>query len=675
MTPARSRERRPPGPRAGLGRVLAQFAILVVLASAALAAVLAALVWIAMGVQPWSAALHVFNAAFGVAVLLLLGCLGVELARMRAGGGRHAAAWVGARELREAPMQQEKRLLAAVAEVSVAAGLPEPPVFVLEREEAIDAFNAGWSRHESVLLVTQGALERLLRDEMTGLVAHAMARIRHDDLHRDMVTLSLARALALVFDTGRKLLFPSGGAGPRAGARAAGLLPWVLGVPGWLAAHGLLRWARPDSVSRADAQAVRLARAQDGLGRALRKAWHQAEEGRFRFSGGRTALLARRFAVVLAEGSRSGRRLSLRLRKIHGHDVVPIPSERLRVDAVPAPPARGAELELDAGQKRPAARPEPRGQDEARAPAAGFPATMHVPRGTAAQALQAAAHPLTRMGAGATPGRLEREDRDAMNRFSLLHGPLERRTAVLALLLRQDLSGPALPGRPAARLSQWRREAAGLPSAERILLDARSLTSAAWLPWYEELIERTASAPRAEGTDLLDAAQRLCDAAGGPDVLDVLALQFMRVRLAGPALSPRPAMPGAAGEDRDAQDLRDLPALDLAHASVLTDLLASLAPAHWGWSEAVKQEWADRAPEFEPAPASRERAIQAVDALRRLHWTVRPQLSRLWVVAALRDSPSSAWPEGFADGLRLACRAIDTPLPEDVAARYAELPR
>ena len=59
-----------------------------------------------------------------------------------------------------------------VEEMAVAAGLPVPALYVLDREGGINAFAAGYTPGHSVVAVTRGALERLDRDELQGVVAH-----------------------------------------------------------------------------------------------------------------------------------------------------------------------------------------------------------------------------------------------------------------------------------------------------------------------------------------------------------------------------------------------------------------------------------------------------------------------------------------------------------------------
>lgn len=76
----------------------------------------------------------------------------------------------------------ERRLLNVVEEMAVAAGTPVPAVYVLEREQAINAFVAGYALEDAAITVTQGALEHLNRDELQAIVAHEFSHVLNGDM-------------------------------------------------------------------------------------------------------------------------------------------------------------------------------------------------------------------------------------------------------------------------------------------------------------------------------------------------------------------------------------------------------------------------------------------------------------------------------------------------------------
>src|SRR5689334_11218899 len=109
------------------------------------------------------------RSAYVVTTIIVLGViLGGTLVRMHqlADGGAAVAGMVGARRIAHGTGNlQEKRLLNVVEEMALASGIAVPQVYVMDGESAINAFAAGYSPHEAAIVVTQGALERLSRDE------------------------------------------------------------------------------------------------------------------------------------------------------------------------------------------------------------------------------------------------------------------------------------------------------------------------------------------------------------------------------------------------------------------------------------------------------------------------------------------------------------------------------
>jgi heat shock protein HtpX len=65
--------------------------------------------------------------------------------------------------------------------LSLAAGVPPPKVFVIDNPE-INAFATGKDPEHSSIAVTTGALERLNRAELEGVVAHELSHIRNRDI-------------------------------------------------------------------------------------------------------------------------------------------------------------------------------------------------------------------------------------------------------------------------------------------------------------------------------------------------------------------------------------------------------------------------------------------------------------------------------------------------------------
>jgi Zn-dependent protease with chaperone function len=88
---------------------------------------------------------------------------------------------------------EERQLGNIVAEISISAGLPEPTLMLVDQPD-INAASVGRGHHQATLLVTRGLIDRLDRDETTGIVAHLIASAGAGDIR-------LSHAILAVFET------------------------------------------------------------------------------------------------------------------------------------------------------------------------------------------------------------------------------------------------------------------------------------------------------------------------------------------------------------------------------------------------------------------------------------------------------------------------------------------
>lgn len=123
------------------------------------------------------------------------------------GGGSSVAAAVGARRVdADSRDPHERRLLNIVEEMAIAAGMPVPPVFVMDREDGINAFAAGYGTGDAVVAVTRGCLTRLSRDQLQGVVAHEFSHILNGDMRLNIRLLAVLAGIVFIGESGRFLL-------------------------------------------------------------------------------------------------------------------------------------------------------------------------------------------------------------------------------------------------------------------------------------------------------------------------------------------------------------------------------------------------------------------------------------------------------------------------------------
>jgi heat shock protein HtpX len=93
---------------------------------------------------------------------------------------------------------QQHRIFFDVAEnMALASGLPMPRLYVMQSEQ-INAFASGRDPQHAVICVTTGALQKLDKRELEGVVGHEMAHIANFDIRFMTLTAVLVGLVAMV---------------------------------------------------------------------------------------------------------------------------------------------------------------------------------------------------------------------------------------------------------------------------------------------------------------------------------------------------------------------------------------------------------------------------------------------------------------------------------------------
>ncbi len=189
------------------------------------------------------------------------------------GGGEAIAKMVKARQvMRNANSLEEKRLLNVVEEMAIAAGVTVPSVWVLDNEDGINAFAAGYSPNQAVIVVTRGALTALNREELQGVIGHEYGHILNGDMRLNVQLIGILAGIVVVGEAGLLII--------RLGASADDAAYAIIPFGALIAAIGYIgvffgRMIKA-AVSRqreflADASSVQFTRNPDGLAGALEK--------------------------------------------------------------------------------------------------------------------------------------------------------------------------------------------------------------------------------------------------------------------------------------------------------------------------------------------------------------------------------------------------------------------
>lgn len=99
----------------------------------------------------------------------------------------------------------EKQLINVVEEMAVASGMPPPRLFVMREEYAINAFVAGHIPNH-IMVVTQGTIEKLNRNELQGMIGHEFAHLANGDAILNVRMLAWLAGLLSVGRIGKYLI-------------------------------------------------------------------------------------------------------------------------------------------------------------------------------------------------------------------------------------------------------------------------------------------------------------------------------------------------------------------------------------------------------------------------------------------------------------------------------------
>ncbi len=212
--------------------------------------------------------------AIGALVTLVICCGSAYKTLALSGGGRTVAKSLGGRLINQRTLDpHERKALNVVEEMAIASGTPVPPVYLLEHEQGINAFAAGFTRSDAVIGLTRGTIAYLSREELQGVIAHEFSHILHGDMRLNIRLIGILHGILLIGLIGYYILRSTRGgssknAGPILGL-GIGLL--VIGYGGTFFGN-LIK----SSVSRqreflADASAVQFTRNNQGIAGALKK--------------------------------------------------------------------------------------------------------------------------------------------------------------------------------------------------------------------------------------------------------------------------------------------------------------------------------------------------------------------------------------------------------------------
>ena len=228
--------------------------------------------------------LHRFFEALALSTFVVAGVAIYKSLQLAEGGGRLVARSLGGtRVLESGDDLGRRKVVNVVEEMAIASGLPMPPVYVLEDEPGLNAFAAGLDRKDTVIGVTRGAIDRLKRHQLQGIIAHEFGHIAQNDVRLNIRLIGVLTGIQSITFVSHYLmgiaLGPSkdahrsnvAGKNPLGMALALlfGLALWPIGQVGSLFARLINFGVNRQREFLADACAVEYTRDPQGLCEAL----------------------------------------------------------------------------------------------------------------------------------------------------------------------------------------------------------------------------------------------------------------------------------------------------------------------------------------------------------------------------------------------------------------------
>jgi len=502
-----------------------------------------------------------------------------------------------------------------VEEMAIAAGVPVPDVYVLRDEDGINAFAAGFGVSDAALVVTQGALVRLNREEMQGVIGHEFSHILNGDTRLNTQLIGVLYGIMVVGLAGRLILRATaeGGARLLVVALVPGVLLTVVGYLGLFFGRMIQAAVSRSREALADASAVQFTRDPGGLASALKKIAVAPGQG-----------------ILMVDCSEVGHMLIADGRKLFDQFFATHPPLLERIKAVDPhfDPSELARIKLRPVAIAPPARRQ--------APAPISPATVvaNIGRPTDAQ-LDAAIE-----RHAAIPEALRRA----------VHSDQLAPSLVLALALNRD---PGEHARGIARLRE-RLPAALHPHLEAVAVMASGLAPEQRLPLIALAFPALRQRPRKDLQVLIAAVEEVGRMDGNYDFLDYALVRLLRMQLIEALAPQRVPTPFAV----KLYAMRDEAAVVLAVVAQAGE--SDKYAAHAAYEAGMRPLFGANVPAYAPPDpwmAPLDRALTRLDALAPL---AKESLIKSLVATILHDRRVRL---GELELLRAICASLHCPLP------------
>ena len=139
-------------------------------------------------------------AVFGAVVtLVIVGGTFYQVSRLSKGGSAVADILKARLVTENTQNPDEQKALNIVHEMAIASGLSTiPKLYIMDGEDSINAFAAGWREDDAVIGLTSGAVKHLDRSELQAVVGHEISHIQNGDMYLNIKLMGIVFGLLVL---------------------------------------------------------------------------------------------------------------------------------------------------------------------------------------------------------------------------------------------------------------------------------------------------------------------------------------------------------------------------------------------------------------------------------------------------------------------------------------------
>ncbi len=217
----------------------------------------------------WNPELFLY-VVLGTLSIVVLGSL-YKTAALAKGGSAVAEMLGGRLVSSNTSHPDERKLQNVIEEMAIASGVPIPKIYVLDDEEGINAFAAGYSPSDAAIGVTRDCMTLLNRDELQGVIGHEFSHILNGDMRLNVRLIGVLFGILCLAVIGRVLLYSRSRSRDRNPLILLGLALIVIGAIGVFFGRLIQAALSRQREFLADASSVQFTRNPAGLSGALQK--------------------------------------------------------------------------------------------------------------------------------------------------------------------------------------------------------------------------------------------------------------------------------------------------------------------------------------------------------------------------------------------------------------------